>query len=64
MTTWLVCKNCQIKEALLATSPTFLKGCEVCGDARFAEDDEGRPMILWSVPQDPNDFNPSGGKRL
>jgi predicted RNA-binding Zn-ribbon protein involved in translation (DUF1610 family) len=49
---WLVCKTCGIKEWL--QNHTAIVPCPKCGSARFAEDDEGRPFILWSKPQDPD----------
>lgn len=48
---WLVCKTCGIKEAIL--EQTRFVACTECGAARFAEDDAGRALVVWSVPQNP-----------
>jgi len=50
MTTWLVCKRCEIQEAILPTTP--IVGCTSCGAARYAVNDEGQPMFLWSKIDD------------
>jgi hypothetical protein len=55
MTSWLVCKRCGVKEAILPC--TKLSGCTTCGEARFAENDDGEPMVIWSVPQNPDSFD-------
>ena len=46
MTTWLVCKRCDVKEALLPATP--IVGCQTCGAPRFAENDDGQPMAVFS----------------
>lgn len=46
MTTWLACKRCGTKEAILPTTP--IVGCQTCGAARYAVNDDGQPMLLWS----------------
>lgn len=63
MITWLVCKNCDIKEALLPATPMPLRGCPRCGAARHAQDDYGRPLVLWSAPQNLDNFDMSVFKR-
>lgn len=50
MTTWLLCKSCKTKEAILPTTP--IVGCGRCGEPRYAVNDDGRPMILWSKVAD------------
>lgn len=52
---YLVCKGCNIKEAIFPH--TQFKSCAVCDAARYTEDEDGRPMISWSVPQDQNSFD-------
>jgi predicted nucleic-acid-binding Zn-ribbon protein len=52
MATWLVCKECGVKEWLQPHTP--LTHCPKCRAPRFAEDDAGQPMVLWSAPLDPN----------
>lgn len=52
MQCWLRCGQCGTKELLLA-STKFDGGCLHCGGGpRFAEDDEGKPMIVWSGTDD------------
>lgn len=51
MVTWLVCKTCGEKEWLQSHTP--IVHCKKCGAPRYAENDEGQPMILWSHPVDP-----------
>lgn len=50
MTTWLVCKRCDVKEALLATTPVV--GCQSCGAPRYAVNDDGDPMLVYSKIED------------
>lgn len=50
MTCWLVCKKCGVKEWV--QDRTKFVHCPTCKEPRYAEDDEGRPMVVWSVPQD------------
>ena len=46
MTTWLVCKRCKIEEPITPTTP--IVGCQRCGDPRYAVNDDGQPMFLYS----------------
>lgn len=50
MTTWLVCKRCEVQEAILPTTP--IVGCTWCGAPRYAVNDDGEPMIIWSKIND------------
>jgi hypothetical protein len=50
MTTWLVCKRCKIQEAILPTTPII--GCQTCGAARYAVNDDGQPMVIFSKIHD------------
>lgn len=54
MTIWLVCPNCGVKEWLNDRTP--IVPC-ACGSARHAEDDAGVPHILFSAPQDFNNWS-------
>jgi hypothetical protein len=49
---WLFCKKCGMKE--LVVEHTEFLNCQVCREPRYTVDDEGKPMIPWSVPQDPD----------
>lgn len=50
MATWLVCKRCRIEEPILADTP--IVGCNRCGEPRYAVNDNGQPMLLWSKIHD------------
>lgn len=54
MTTWLVCKHCKTEEPILAETP--IVGCNVCGAARYAINDDGQPMLLFSKIHDFNSW--------
>jgi len=52
--TWLVCPRCANRSLWIeGTTP---RGCNLCGSWRYAEDDEGKPVIMWSEPLDPEHF--------
>ncbi len=57
MTTFLVCKRCEVQEAILPTTP--IVGCVWCGAPRYAVNDDGQPMILWSAGSDVTDWSES-----
>jgi len=50
MTTWLHCKRCDVKEAIQPHTP--IVGCHACGEPRYAVDDDGKPMWLFSKVHD------------
>ena len=50
MRTWLVCKRCGTKEWL--QPHTELVGCPDCSAPRFAENDGGDPMFIFSELDD------------
>jgi hypothetical protein len=52
MRCWLRCIQCGTKE-LLVERTKFDGGCLECGGGpRVAEDDAGRPMVVWSSTDD------------
>jgi hypothetical protein len=61
MTTWLVCKRCKSEEPILPSTP--IVGCNVCGEPRYAVNDDGYPMVLWSKVADFDrwEVNPASG---
>lgn len=52
MPVWIVCRKCGDKEWVQSHTP-FVH-CQKCQAPRFAEDDSGRPLIVWSEYQDPD----------
>lgn len=56
MTTFLVCgKGCGKEEYVEGTVP---QPCPLCGSARYAENERGEPMVIWSDIGDPNNWAP------
>lgn len=51
---YLVCPNCQVKEVINSSN---FGGCKVCGEARYAEDENGNCLIMWSTLNDTNNFD-------
>lgn len=51
MTYFLVCNACGFREG--PRQPWNACGCKMCGGAMRAEDNDGRPMVLWSAIDDP-----------
>lgn len=51
---FLVCEACGSKEKM--TEPI---GCPVCGAPRYAEDKDGKPLVLWSEKSDPTSWEVS-----
>lgn len=60
MPTFLVCRKCQTKEWLQARTP--IVHCPTCLSARYAEDEAGKPMILWSELCDPCSWGDAAGE--
>jgi hypothetical protein len=58
MTSWLVCKRCRVEEAILPTTP--IVGCPTCGDPRYAVNDEGQPLLIWSKIHDFDSWDSDG----
>lgn len=49
---WLRCANCGVREWI--NRLTGFGPCPSCGKGpRFAEGDDGEPMVVWSTGQDP-----------
>jgi len=48
---WLVCKECGVKEWVQDT--TKFVHCPTCREPRYGEDDEGKPVVFFSQPLDP-----------
>ncbi len=46
MAHWLVCHRCEIKEPINEYTITY--GCPKCSAPKFAEDDEGHPLLVWT----------------
>lgn len=56
---WLRCTKCGTKE-LLVRGTKFDGGCLNCGGGpRVAENDHGRPMVVWSNVSDPTSWDES-----
>lgn len=52
---WLKCPHCGTQELVLST--TEFGPCPNCGGGpRFAQGDNGDPMIVWSTAQDPTSW--------
>ena len=54
---WLRCRNCGAREWV--QSLTKFGPCPHCGAGpRYAEGDDGEPMIVWSAAQDVTSWGP------
>ncbi len=53
MRCWLCCPHCKTRE--LVQNETEFGPCPECGGGpRFAEGDNGEPMLVWSAPSRPS----------